>query len=349
MRPLGLSLMIAGLFLVVYGILFVPAGFYIFGQMPWIYIIASGTLLFVILFLLIYFSVEKFIYKKIKLIYKTIHSQKVNKKGEFHPRIPAEKMMADAETEVLKWAENQAIETERQKKLEEYRKDFIGNLSHELKTPIFNIQGYLLTLIDGGLEDVKINREYLLRAEKSVNRMISIVSDLDLIYKIESDIMKLKSEKTDIVSLVQEVLDFYEMTASQANIALSISQGPMMPLYVFADREQIRVVLNNLVENSLKYGSPGGKTTVKFFDMGDHILTEITDDGMGISKEELSRIFERFYRTASGRSREQSGSGLGLSIVKHIIDAHQQTINVRSTPGVGTTFAFTLPKKMPPK
>jgi two-component system, OmpR family, phosphate regulon sensor histidine kinase PhoR len=344
-RPAWLSVLISFIIFLLQTGIATALSFWFFDDTPWLFVLISSSLTAIAAFFIYYRIIDRFVYARIRIIYKTIRNLKISKKGDLPPRQPAGKMMFAAEREVEEWAENHKIELERQSKLEAYRRDFIGNVSHELKTPIFNIQGYLLTLLDGGLEDDRINREYLLRAEKSVDRMISIVSDLDLIYKIESDTLKMTMEKFDITALTQEVIELSEMSASRSGISLLLNMNPRTPLYVYACRDRIRVVLSNLVENSIKYGHSGGKTRISFFDMDESVLVEVTDNGMGIATDELPRIFERFYRTASGRGKDQTGSGLGLSIVKHIIEAHKQTINVRSTLGVGTTFAFTLSKK----
>ena len=215
---------------------------------------------------------------------------------------------------------------------------------HELKTPIFNIQGYVLSLLDGGLDDPEIRKEYLIRTDKNINRMIHIVEDLEAISKLESGELKLTLERIDIIILVREVFEFLDMVASKSNIKLMFGKNYEKAVFVNADKEKIRQVLINLIDNSIKYGNKGGTTTVSFFDMDENILIEVTDTGIGVEQNDIPRLFERFYRTDKGRSREHGGTGLGLAIVKHIIEAHNQTINVRSTIGIGTTFAFTLKK-----
>jgi two-component system phosphate regulon sensor histidine kinase PhoR len=283
---------------------------------------------------------------KIRIIYKTINNLKSSKdKNDLKNKINSGGgIINDVRDEVLIWAEDKTKEIEFLQKQEKFRREFIGNVSHELKTPIFNIQGYILTLLDGGLEDENVNKEYLKRTEKSIERMIMIINDLETISKLESGDQKLDYSRFDIVSLAKEVTDFYEIKAKEKNISLVFNPNNNLPVYVNADKDKIRQVLNNLVENSIKYGNNNGKTKISFFDMDENNLIEVTDDGIGIAEEEVPRVFERFYRTNKGRSREQSGTGLGLSIVKHIIEAHNQTINVRSAFGVGTTFAFTLSK-----
>jgi two-component system phosphate regulon sensor histidine kinase PhoR len=245
--------------------------------------------------------------------------------------------------EILAWADDRKNEIERLKKLEVYRKEFLGNVSHELKTPIFNIQGYVLTLLDGGLEDPSINRNYLVRAEKSVDRMITIIDDLEAISQLETGELQLDPERFDLTALVKDVVDAQEMKASERGIAL-VMPDENRPVYVFGDRFRIRQVLVNLIVNSVKYGKPNGETRIRFYNAGDTISIEVSDNGIGIAKQHLPRLFERFYRVDKSRSREQGGTGLGLAIVKHIIEAHNQTISVMSTEGVGTVFSFTLKK-----
>jgi two-component system phosphate regulon sensor histidine kinase PhoR len=245
--------------------------------------------------------------------------------------------------EIVAWAEDRKNEIERLKKLEVYRKEFLGNVSHELKTPVFNIQGYVLTLLDGGLEDPSINKNYLMRAEKSVDRMIMIIDDLEAISQLETGELQIEPERFDIAVLLKDVVDAQEMKATGKGIILTIPEDNKQ-VFVYADRFRIRQVLVNLIVNSIKYGKEYGETKTRFYDVGDNILIEISDNGIGIAKEHLSRLFERFYRVDKSRSRDQGGTGLGLAIVKHIIEAHSQTINVMSTEGVGTVFSFKLKK-----
>ena len=244
----------------------------------------------------------------------------------------------------MHWARKKTREISQLRQLERYRREFLGDVSHELKTPIFNIQGYILTLLDGGLEDEEINHLYLERAEKSVNRLISIVNDLESISRLESGELKLEQKRFDIVKLIEEVSEELEMQAKERNIKLKLDRGNDKSIMVRADRTRIMEAANNLINNSIKYGKDGGRTVIRFMDMGDDIMIEIADDGIGISEKDLPRIFDRFFRTDKSRSREMGGTGLGLAIVKHIIEAHNQTINVQSTLGKGTSFTFTLRK-----
>ncbi|HET6243230.1 MAG TPA: ATP-binding protein [Bacteroidia bacterium] len=246
--------------------------------------------------------------------------------------------------DVVNWTQSSNKEIEDLKSQEQYRKDFIGNVSHELKTPLFNIQGYVLTLLEGGLEDETINRNYLIRAERSVERMINIVEDLDTVTKLETGQLVMDFIKFDIVDLSKDVVDALQMNAKQKGVVFKIKKDNEKPVLVKADKDRIRQVLTNLMLNSIRYGKKEGLTEIRFYDMEENILIEVADNGIGIPAHHLAHLFERFYRVDKSRSRESGGSGLGLAIVKHIIEAHDQTINVRSTEGVGSTFSFTLKK-----
>jgi two-component system phosphate regulon sensor histidine kinase PhoR len=243
--------------------------------------------------------------------------------------------------------EERKKEIEHLKKLETYRKEYIGNVSHELKTPIFNIQGYIQTLLDGGLEDANVNRKFLERADKSVERMITIVEDLQTITQFETGELVLDIESFDILALAKDVCDTMDMRAKTRNISLIVREMDTISFLVSGDRFRLRQVLANLVVNSIKYGKEGGETKIQLRDNGNFIMVEVSDNGIGIEKHHLSRLFERFYRVDKSRSRDQGGSGLGLAIVKHIIEAHDQHINVMSTAGIGSVFSFNLPKAKP--
>jgi len=307
-------------------------------------LLISDLAIFFFAFILFRYTLEKFIYEKIRLIYKTIHNLKSSAKEE-EAKGTEQDIIENVNRQVLEWGQVQQEEINKLKEMAKYRREFLGNISHELKTPIFNIQGYVLTLLDGGLEDQQINHDYLLRTEKSINRMIAIIEDLEEISKLESGELKLHLESFDILELTKEIIDFLEVKARKKGIRVYIEKNYDKSTLVVADKKGIRHVLINLLENSIKYGSAeDGKTKVSFFDMDENVLIEVADNGIGIDEENLPRLFERFYRTDKGRSREQGGTGLGLAIVKHIIKAHNQVINVRSKVGVGTTFAFTLKK-----
>ncbi len=305
-------------------------------------LVAVGV--FVFAYFITKYTIEKFIYEKIKLIYKTIHGFRAGKSQEADAKENSGTLEQVNEA-VMEWGAKQRTEIEELKKMAAYRREFLGNISHELKTPIFNIQGYLLTLLDGGLEDETINKNYLLRSEKSVNRLIAIVEDLEEISKLESGELKLNLQWFDLLELTGEVVEFLEMKARKAQTKVHIDHPRDQQLMVKADKKRLRQVLINLVENAIKYGDkPETVVRIRFFDMDENYLVEVKDNGPGISAENLPRVFERFYRTDRGRARSTGGTGLGLAIVKHIINAHGQTITAQSSPGEGTTFAFTMEK-----
>ena len=237
------------------------------------------------------------------------------------------------------------MEIESLKIREEYRREFLGNVSHELKTPLFTVQGYLLTLLDGAMDDKNIRKKYLQRAEKGVERLIYIVKDLDMITKLETDTLGLELTKFNIIDVIQNVLDLLEMRASKKNILLTFDMKYVRPIYVLADLEKIQQVITNLVENSIKYGKEGGTTEVGVEDfVNNKVIIKISDNGEGIEKQHIPRLFERFYRVDKSGARTEGGSGLGLAIVKHIIEGHKERINVESNFGKGSEFSFTLEK-----
>ncbi len=309
----------------------------------WIPVLIALVLFFILTYVIVYKTLTNFIFEKIQPVYKTIHDFTETQK-ELKKKIDQDDLITQVNKEVEDWADSKTKEIKKLKQLEKYRKDFVGNVSHELKTPIFNIQGYILTLLDGGLEDTSINRLYLQRTEKSINRMISIVEDLESISRLESGEVKPHLETFDIIKLVEEVFESMEMRAKEKGIKLNFGSSYNKPVKVLADRKRLLEVVNNLVINSINYGKKNGKTTVSFMDMGQNVLVDVTDDGIGISDKDIPRIFERFYRTDKSRSRDQGGTGLGLAIVKHIIEAHNQSINVRSKLNKGSSFVFTLKK-----
>ena len=297
----------------------------------------SAIILFVILMVSIFYILQYQFYEKIKIIYKNIYKFKGTSSV-------LELNLESADKEAENWANQKEEELLILQKNENYRREFIGNVSHELKTPIFNIQGYVQTLIDGGIKDENVNMKYLKRANISVDRMINIVEDLEVISRLETDNNELDFENFNIIHLIEEVLDQLEMKANKMNIALLLKSESNSDI-VYADKNKMQQVFMNLISNSIKYGKDGGTTNVRLFDMSDKFLIEVADDGIGISENALSRLFERFYRVDKNRSREIGGTGLGLAIVKHIIEGHQQTINVRSTVNIGSTFSFILEKE----
>lgn len=295
-------------------------------------------------YLLISFVMERFIYRKLKLIYKFIYQTKATKKEEMYYKfILPQKSIDDVTEDVEQWAEENKKEMELLKKNEQFRREFLQNLSHEFKTPIFAIQGYVESLLGGGMDNPEINKRFLENTEKNVERLSNLIQDLDEISKLERGELVLTKTKFVIQDLFKEVFESLFLKGENNQISFSIKKGCESPLTVFADKEKIRQVLINLVDNSIKYGKNNGSIVASMYKVDEkHILVEISDDGIGIPEKHLSRIFERFYRTESGRSRDITGSGLGLAICKHIVEAHGQTIHVRSTEGVGTTIGFTL-------
>lgn len=312
-------------------------------DIQWYMVIGLPALIFFFSYFVFLFALQKFIYRKIKLIYKTISDQKFSIGRKQSKKIKGD-IIEEVEQEVIDWTDSKTREIEQLKKLELYRKEFLGNVSHELKTPVFNIQGYIETLIEGGVRDDKINLQYLNRAARNVERLSKIIEDLEMISLFESGALHLEIEKFNIYDFVVEVLDNMKIMSDIAGIKLGFKSGSRVGFQVLADKEKIRQVLINLITNSIKYGKKGGETLLGLYDMDQNILIEVSDNGIGIKKKHLNRLFERFYRVDKARSKEQGGTGLGLSIVKHIIESHKQSVNVRSTPGIGSTFGFTLKK-----
>ena len=295
-------------------------------------------------FALILFTLERFIYRKIKLIYKLIHQTKATRKEEMYFKyILPKKSIDEVRQDVEAWGEKQKKEIELLRKNEAYRKEFLQNLAHEFKTPVFAIQGYVDTLLNGALEDDRVNKTFLEKAAKNTNRLVNLVNDLDEISRLERGEQLLYKQNFVMQDLITEVFDALTIKTGEKNIQTSIKKGCEAPITVFADKEKIKQVLINLVENSSKYGKINGNIVASVYRIDNkQILTEISDDGIGIDEEHLHRIFERFYRTDAARSRDKGGTGLGLAICKHIIEAHDHSIHVRSTPDVGTTIGFTL-------
>lgn len=311
-----------------------------------IFIWVESLLIFVTSFFIawgIYYkTLQRFIYDKIKLIFRNMHAMRVERDAF---KLDMNKdVLGDVNTKVVNWAEDRMAEIKDLREKENFRKEFIGNVAHELKTPIFSIQGYILTLLEGALEDPNFNEKFLKKAAKSVERMTMIVEDLDTITQFESGTMKLDIDKIDILDLTREVIESRDQEAEHKRIKVGFNKPYDRPIYVEADAFRISQVLTNLITNSINYGKNEGKTTVSFYDLGEQVLVEVEDNGPGIGAEHLPRLFERFYRVDKSRSRHQGGTGLGLAICKHIMEAHKQRIDVRSEVGEGSVFSFTLAK-----
>ncbi len=315
--------------------------FYAEGSMSYWWLLLFFVISYIFSFFIIQNRVERFIYKRIQKIYNDV---KLLDATTFSPQ----QITTDMETltkQVERFAENKKLEIETLKIRENYRKEFIGNVSHELKTPLFTVQGYILTLLEGAYKDKSVRKKYLQRANKGVERLIYIIKDLDMITKLEAGGLHLNREDFNIIELVQNVFDLLEMKAAKKNISLTFDIDYEDSIFVNADRERMQQVLTNLVENSIKYGVNGGTTEVSIEDLiKNKVIVRISDNGEGIKEEHIPRLFERFFRVDKSGSRKVGGSGLGLSIVKHIVEAHNEKIYVESQFEVGSEFSFTLEK-----
>ena len=319
------------------------AGFllYFYFKINWAFISCFAAIIAIFSFFVIQYRVEHFIYRGVKKIYDDVSlldsSTFINQ--------PITTDMATLTREVKKFATNKKIEIETLKVREEYRREFMGNVSHELKTPLFTVQGYLSTVLDGDMKDKDLKKKYLQRAEKGVERLIYIVEDLDMISKLEMGDLNLEYSSFNILEVVQNVFDLLEMQADKKNIILMLDRRYNKPINVFADKEKIQQVLANLVVNSIKYGKQNGSTEISIEDLtSQKIIVRVQDNGEGIQNHNISRLFERFFRVDKSGARSEGGSGLGLSIVKHIIEGHQEKIFVKSEFGKGSEFSFTLEK-----
>ena len=314
---------------------------YLFFEINYQFIGLFGLATLSFSFFVLQFRVEKFIYKRVKKIYDDVSLlDSTTLRNQ-----PITTDMATLTQDVQKFARDKKIEIETLKVREEYRREFLGNVSHELKTPLFTVQGYLSTLLDGAMNDKTIRKKYLERAEKGVERLIHIVKNLDMITKLEAGDMNLEYSEFNIIDVVQNVFDLLEMKADEKNIMLMFDMKYTKPVMVWGDQEKIQQVVTNLVMNSIKYGKENGTTEVSIEDLvNNKVIVRITDNGEGIQKQHVPRLFERFFRVDKSGARSEGGSGLGLSIVKHIIEAHHQKIYVESKYGYGSEFSFTLEK-----
>ncbi|WP_299272882.1 ATP-binding protein [uncultured Psychroserpens sp.] len=314
---------------------------YLLHSIDLLYLASFALFTYILSFIVIQYRVERFIYRRVKKIYDDLtilESASLRKQ-------PITTDMATLTQEIDKYARDKKLEIETLKVREEYRKEFLGNVSHELKTPLFTVQGYLLTLLDGAMHDENVSEKYLNRANKGLERLIYIVKDLDMITKLEVGDLRLNIDRFDIVELVESVFDLLEMKASKKKISLMFDIDYNQPILVSADKERIQQVLTNLIVNSIKYGKEKGTTEISIENLiKNKVIVRVTDNGEGISKVNIPRLFERFYRVDKSGSRKEGGSGLGLSIVKHIIEAHEEKIYVESEVGVGSEFSFTLEK-----
>lgn len=332
---------VSALYLVIIATIVGFSAYFLFTKFGLPVALLTIVFLFILFFFIIQYRVEYFIYRRVRKIYDDVTLLEI----EDLQRTSVTTDMETLSKSVQKFAEGKRIEIQNLTERDSFRRDFLGNVSHELKTPLFTVQGYLLTLIEGASDDTEILNKYLDRANKGVERLVAIVKDLDMIAKLETDGLKMNIQPFNILEIVQNVFDLFEMKAKKKNISLTFDRIYEFPIFVTGDPERIEQVLINLVVNSIKYGKIGGVTTVGVDNYNENkFIIKVSDNGEGVKQEHLSRLFERFYRVDQSRSREQGGSGLGLSIVKHIIEAHNENILLKSTFGEGSEFSFTLEK-----
>jgi two-component system, OmpR family, phosphate regulon sensor histidine kinase PhoR len=331
----------SALYITLYSTGFIAILLYFFYEISWLFCLIFAFSIATFSFFVIQYRVEHFIYRRVKKIYDDVSFlESTSLRNQ-----PITTDIATLTKQVKKFATDKKLEIETLKVREEYRREFLGNVSHELKTPLFTVQGYLSTLLDGAMNDKNVRKKYLERAEKGVERLIYIVEDLDMITKLEIGDLNLDKTKFNIVEIIQNVFDLLEMKADKKNIILMFDQKYNKPIYVYGDKEKIQQVVINLIVNSIKYGKKNGTTEVSIESLtNEKVIIRVKDNGEGIEKHHISRLFERFYRVDKSGARSEGGSGLGLSIVKHIIEAHDEKIYVESEFGKGSEFSFTLEK-----
>lgn len=308
---------------------------------PWV-IIFIPVISALVVFILFYALLKNFIQNRLHLIYKSIQTkqQVVPFKGS-----TIDNLISTVEIDVRNWQKNKNKEITKLRDQEQFRREFLGNLAHELKTPVFAVQGYILTLIEGGIDDQQVNMQFLERASRATDRIVNILEDLDQIAKLEVDALKIEMRSFEIIDLIKEIVETLELKAKEKNISLRF-HNDLSSIYVTADRNKISQVLTNLINNAISYGKIDGEVVISAVPIDDLVTIEVKDNGIGIDTEHFPRLFERFYRVEKSRNRNEGGTGLGLAIVKHIIESHQQSINVRSSIGIGSTFSFSLKKSI---
>ncbi len=340
-RSYSFSLITALYITIIFFLLIVLIEFIQKSDPDWSAIILGSCVCYLFTFILIYTRTRYFIFNKVKEMYDNVT---LLEETSLRPQNITTDINSLSE-DLQRYARSKKLEIESLKVQEEYRRDFLGNVAHELKTPLFTVQGYILTLLDGAINDKSVRKKYLKRAEQGVERLIYLVNDLDMITKLEVGDLNLNFEYFDIIDLIQKTFEMLEMKASKRNVTLMFDRDYEEPLVVNADQERVQQMLTNLIENSIKYGKDNGTTEVSIQDLiQDKVLIRITDNGEGIASEHLPRLFERFYRVDKSGNRKVGGSGLGLSIVKHIIEAHDERIYIESEVGIGSEFSFTLEK-----
>ena len=307
-----------------------------------LYLIIVFITVFIIIFYAIIFAIEKFIYNRIKLLYRSAQIFRSKKALEEMNLDMRTDVLGEVSKEVAKWMVEQHNTIDQLEEREAFRREFIGNLSHELKTPVFSIQGYILTLLEGGLEDNDINIRFLEKAADGVERITNLLNDLDAITKLESGQVNISKNRFDFAKLAKQIAEEFESKAQKRKITIAVQNPSEKPIWVFADRVKISQVLTNLIINAINYGKKGGYINIGYHKFDNKIIIEVEDNGIGIKEEDVLRIFERFYRVEKSRARQKGGTGLGLAIVKHILDSHNETITLRSSPGEGSVFSFSL-------
>jgi len=331
----------SALYISLFSTAFLAVMLYYFLTLNWNFVILFSISLFIFSFFVLQYRVERFIYRRVKKIYDDVS---LLESSSFRNKAITTDM-ATLTREVEKFARDKKIEIETLKIREEYRREFLGNVSHELKTPLFTVQGYILTLLDGAMNDKELRKKYLQRAEKGVERLIYIVQDLDMITKMEVGDLNITPTKFNIIEVIQNVFDLLEMKADKKGIMLMFDMKYIRPIMVYGDQEKIQQVVTNLVVNSIKYGKENGTTEVGIEDLvNNKVIVRVRDNGEGIEKKNIPRLFERFFRVDKSGARTEGGSGLGLAIVKHIIEAHDEKMYVESKFGEGSEFSFTLEK-----
>ena len=340
--PRAISILISLLVAVVSTIIIAVTVWYMDLNFNILYYIGIFIAEFIIIFYFIIFAIEKFIYYRIKLLYRSAQIFRSKKALDEMNLDMRTDVLGEVSKEVAKWMVEQHNTIDQLEEREEFRREFMGNLSHELKTPVFSVQGYILTLLEGGLEDKDINIRFLEKAAGGVERITNLLNDLDAITKLESGQVNIEKRRFDFVKLALQVTEELENKANKKNIAIAVQNPSEKPVWVFADPVKIAQVLTNLIINAINYGKKGGSIYISHHEFDKKILIEVEDNGIGITEEDCLRIFERFYRVEKSRARKKGGTGLGLAIVKHIIDSHNETVTVRSSPGEGSVFSFSL-------
>ena len=340
--PRAISLLISFLVAVVSTIIISVTVWYAGLNFRILYFIGFFAVVFIIIFYVIIFAIEKFIYDRIKLLYRSAQIFRSKKALDEMNLDMRTDVLGEVSKEVAKWMIEQHNTIDQLEEREAFRREFMGNLSHELKTPVFSVQGYILTLLEGGLEDKDINIRFLEKAAGGVERITNLLNDLDAITKLESGQVNIEKKRFDFVKLAIQVSEEMENKASKKNIDITVQNNSEKPIWVFADPVKIAQVLTNLIINAINYGKKGGFIKISNHEFDEKILIEVEDNGIGITEEDSLRIFERFYRVEKSRARKKGGTGLGLAIVKHIIDSHNETVTVRSSPGEGSVFSFSL-------